>query len=195
MSTSEERRRMAAAIVNFEARRDAKGHLMVYKLPEGDGGGAYEVAGINEKYNKATADALVALIEKGSFDEAETVAAEFIAKDTDVAASWTRVPALESYLRDCVFNRGVKGGACILQRALGVADDGDIGQDSRTAMTAAEADAAGLLQKLRAAREQYERDVARRDETSKFWKGLVNRWNGAMAVAKTFPMDAAAAAA
>ena len=38
---------MAAAIVNFEARRDSKGHLKVYNLPPEDGGGRYEVAGIN----------------------------------------------------------------------------------------------------------------------------------------------------
>jgi hypothetical protein len=49
---------MAAAILNFESRRDCKGHLMVYILPAGDGGGRYEVGGINERYNKAVADAL-----------------------------------------------------------------------------------------------------------------------------------------
>src|SRR5262249_32982290 len=53
-----------------------------------------------------------------------------------------------------------------------------------------EADGPALLMKLRAARESYERDVARRDETSKFWKGLVNRWNKAVDTAKTFPMTA-----
>jgi hypothetical protein len=190
MSTPDQRRKMAAAIVNFEARRDAQGHLAVYDLPAGDGGGRYEVAGINERYNKDTADKLVALVRAGSFGEAEAVAAEFIAKDTDVAAGWTKVPAIESYLRDSVFNRGAKGGARILQRALGVADDGSLGQITRTALTAAEADAAALLQKLRAAREQYERDVAHRDESSRFWKGLVNRWNKALDVAKSFPMAA-----
>ncbi|MER8886805.1 peptidoglycan-binding domain-containing protein [Mesorhizobium sp. M0816] len=53
---------------------------------------------------------------------------------------------------------------------------------------AAEGDATGLLVRLRAAREKYERDVARRDEKSKFWKGLVSRWNNALEVAKTFPV-------
>jgi hypothetical protein len=53
---------MATAIVDFEARRDRNGHLKVYKLPAGDGGGTYEVAGINECYNKNTADVLVSLI-------------------------------------------------------------------------------------------------------------------------------------
>jgi hypothetical protein len=67
---------MAAAIVNFEARRDSKRHLMVYKLPKGDGGGRYEVAGINERYNKDTVDVLVSLIDQRRFDEAEALAAD-----------------------------------------------------------------------------------------------------------------------
>ena len=120
MTTPEQRRRMAAAIVNFEARRDRAGRLAVYKLPEGDGGGRYEVAGINEHYNKETADVLVSLIEQHRFDEAEALAADFIAQDTDRVSSWTSVPGLEFYLRDSVFNRGGGGGARILQRALGV---------------------------------------------------------------------------
>ena len=188
MSTSEQRQRMAAAIVNFEARRDANGHLAVYDLPAGDGGGRYEVAGINERYNKEAADALVAMVQAGQFAEAETYAADFIARDTDKAASWTRVPAIESYLRDCVFNRGAGGGARILQRAVGVDDDGSVGQLTKAAVATAEANASALLASLRAAREQYERDVAHRDETSKFWNGLVNRWNKAIDVAKSFPM-------
>lgn len=192
MATPEERRQMAAAIVNFEARRDSHGHLKVYKLPRGDGGGKYEVAGINERYNKETADALVSLIAQKKFDEAEALAVDFIADDTDRASSWTGVPAIEFYLRDSVFNRGARGGARILQRALGVTDDGAVGRETRNAEKMEEGDAARFLAKLRAAREQYERDVAHRGEASKFWKGLVNRWNKALDVAKTFPMTATA---
>src|SRR5882672_2227142 len=95
MSTPELRRRMASTIINFEARRDKKGRLAVYKLPPGDGGGAYEVAGINEKYNKEVCDALVAMIEQSRFDDAEALAIDFIAQDTDSVFSWSAVPALE----------------------------------------------------------------------------------------------------
>ncbi|HWA89475.1 MAG TPA: M15 family metallopeptidase [Rhizomicrobium sp.] len=195
MSTAEQRLRMASSIVNFEARRDAQGRLKVYKLPPGDGGGTYEVAGINDRYNKQTVDQLVALIGERRYDEAEKLAADFIAQDTDRAQSWTTIPALEFYLRDCVFNRGFGGAARILQRALAIPDDGVVGPKTRAAMAAAEADPAGLLARLRQAREQYERDVVHRDEKSKFWKGLVNRWNGALAQAKTFPLAPNAAAA
>jgi peptidoglycan hydrolase-like protein with peptidoglycan-binding domain len=189
MTTAEQRRRMAAAIVEFEARRDKQGHLMVYNLPKGDGGGRYEVAGINERYNKETVDVLVSLIQQKRYDDAEALADDFIAQDTDRAGSWTNIPAIEFYLRDSVFNRGANGAARILQRALGIHDDGVVGPQTRAAEVAAEGDAALLLSKLRSAREQYERDVARRDESSKFWKGLVNRWNKAMETAKSFPME------
>jgi peptidoglycan hydrolase-like protein with peptidoglycan-binding domain len=189
MSTPQDRLRMARAILDFEARRE-NGHLVVYKLPKGDGGGRYEVAGINERYNKETADVLVALIEARRYDEAEALATEFIAQETDRATAWTHIPALESYLRDCIFNRGKGGGARILQRALGIEDDGSVGQVTLGHMAQAEADPSSLLIGLRAAREQYERDVAKRNEGSKFWKGLVNRWNNALNVARTFPLVA-----
>jgi hypothetical protein len=44
MSTPEQRMRMARQIVDFEARRDKKGHLQVYKLSAWDGGGRYELS-------------------------------------------------------------------------------------------------------------------------------------------------------
>ena len=106
MSTPEQRLSMAKAIVNFEARRDSKGHLKVYKLPASDGGGRYEVAGINERYNKEVCDQLVELINQGQYEKAEELATEYIASDTDVVISWAKVPAVEFYLRDSAFNRG-----------------------------------------------------------------------------------------
>jgi hypothetical protein len=96
MSTPEQRMRMAKQIVDFEARRDKKGHLQVYKLPAWDGGGRYEVAGINEKYNKEVCDHLVELIEGGEYDKAEELATEFIASDTDVVVSGQNFPRSSS---------------------------------------------------------------------------------------------------
>src|SRR5512143_543405 len=120
MSTPEQRMAMAKKIVEFEAERDKKGHLVVHKLRPDDGGGRYEVAGINEKYNEEVCDHLVELIEAGEYAKAESLATEFIASSTDIAASWTKSAAIESYLRDSVFNRGQGGGAMILQMALGL---------------------------------------------------------------------------
>ena len=71
MSTSEERQQIAESILNFEARRDNQRHLVVYKLPAGDGGGTYEVAGINNGYHPQEALHLAELINAGLYDQAE----------------------------------------------------------------------------------------------------------------------------
>ena len=180
---AELRKKMAESIVNFEARRDTQGHLRVYILPAGDGGGRYEVAGINDRYHPQEAAKLRQLIDAGRFDEAEDYAAEVIAEYTDVVAKWTTVPEIEAYLRDCAFNRGPGGAAKILQIALGVKVDGGVGPETLGALRKAEKDPAKLLAKLRVAREQYELRVAGRRE--KFWKGLVNRWDNSLAFASS----------
>lgn len=192
MTTLGERSRMAASILNFEARRDANGNLAIYTLPSGDGGGKYEVAGINERYNKATADVLVGLINAKRYTDAEALATEFIAQETDRASTWTKIAAIEFYLRDCVLNRGASGAAKILQDALGTHVDGVVGKVTLAAIAAAESNAANLLQKLRNARESYERNVVGRGPGSKFWKGLVNRWDNALSTARTFSMSSIA---
>lgn len=183
-STGSQRLAMAQAIVKFEARRDAHGRIAIYHLPPGDGGGRYEVAGINERYHKAVCDELVALIQAGRHAEAESRAADFMASYTDKAATWTRNAGIEFYLRDSMFNRGPGGAAWILQKAVGVHIDQNVGRDTLAAVQAAEARPRELLDRLRAARESYER--LRRDESSQFWQGLVNRWNKARQIAITF---------
>jgi hypothetical protein len=180
-SGSPRRMAMARVILDFEARRDAQGRIAVYRLPPGDGGGRYEVAGISERYHAAVCDELVALIRAGRHAEAETRATEHIADCTDKAAAWTYNPGVEFFLRDCMFNRGPGGAAWILQQAVGVETDRDVGPITLAAAQAAEAMPRALLDRLRAAREAYER--LRRDETSRFWRGLVNRWNKAHAKA------------
>lgn len=175
---------MAAKIVDFEARRDAAGRIKVYILPPSDGGGNFEVAGINDKYHPEAAARLRNLIDDNKHTEAEQEATEHIAQYTDRAATWTTKPAIESYLRDCCFNRGPGGAAKILQIAVGVGVDGGVGPKTKEAVAQAETDAAELLGKLRVAREKYERDfVGYRPE---FWKGLTNRWNNALAFAQSF---------
>jgi hypothetical protein len=182
VSNPEVRKKIADSILNFEARRDANGHLRVYNLPPSDGGGRYEVAGINERYDPEEAAKLRDLVDAGRYDEAERDAAEYIAQYTDVVSKWTPVPSIEAYLRDCTFNRGPGGAAKILQMALGVKVDGGVGPETLAALRKAEKDPARLLAVLRVARERYELRVAgRRPE---FWKGLVNRWDKSLAFAQ-----------
>jgi hypothetical protein len=69
--------RMAARILNFEARRDSEGHIMVYNLPSADGGGSYEVAGINQRYHPEEAAKLREMIENCQYSEAEQYACAY----------------------------------------------------------------------------------------------------------------------
>jgi hypothetical protein len=182
VSNPEVRKKIAESILNFEARRDADGHLGVYSLPPSDGGGHYEVAGINERYHPEKATKLRDLINAGKHDEAERDAVEYIAQYTDVVSKWTTLPSIEAYLRDCVFNRGPGGAVKILQMALGVKVDGAIGSETLAALRKAEKDPVRLLVVLRVAREHYElRVVGRRPE---LWKGLANRWDKSLAFAQ-----------
>ena len=172
------RLRMAKKIVDFEARRDSKGRIKVYFLPEGDGGGTYEVAGINEKYHKSAVDELVKLIRNGEHSRAENYAISYIATYTDSANQWVDSVSGEFYLRDSMWNRGPRGAARILQRAVNTKDDGIIGFSTRSAVISSEKhDLKLFLRSLRNARENYERKVVGRDSRSKFWNGLVNRWD------------------
>jgi hypothetical protein len=191
---SDTRENMARKILNFEARRDSLGHLAIYKLPAGDGGGDYEVAGINNQYHPQMAYKLKCAIERREWQGAEDLAISHIAAYTDVVLRWFEFdgvdhsdyyPGIEFFLRDSSFNRGPTGAAKILQRALSVKTDGSVGPNTKAAFKdQLHEDASELLDRLRAAREWYERVYARRDESSKFWKGLVNRWNNALQISQ-----------
>jgi hypothetical protein len=185
-STEEQRLAMAGFIVDVEARRDKLGRLAVYDLPAGDGGGSFEVAGINDRYHPVAATKLAQLIRAGRQARAERFVREYLREYTDVVKAWCEFPAIEAFLRDCAFNRGPKGALRILQIALKVADDGKWGPKTRTALAKALKAPATLLRDLRVARESYEIRVAPPvGARAKFWKGLVNRWDRALAFSET----------
>lgn len=172
------RRKMAKLIYDWEVRRDAKGNPQVYRPSDGSS----EVAGINDRHHPAEAKRIIAMVNRGDYAGAEAAALSFIVTYTRIATGWHTDPGVEFFLRDCVFNRGPKGAARILQRALDVKDDGEVGPTTRAAME--DVSPYDLLTRLREAREGYERDVIgyRKDK----WKGLTNRWNNALAAARTF---------
>jgi lysozyme family protein len=87
----------------------------------------------------------------------------------------SEVPAIQFALRDAAFNRGPTGAVKILQDALNLPADGLVGPRTKEALHEGEKDPERLVHDLRAARERYERRT--RDETSKFWAGLQNRWD------------------
>ncbi|MEM1293732.1 MAG: N-acetylmuramoyl-L-alanine amidase [Verrucomicrobiota bacterium] len=173
------RLKICRQIVDWEARRDSNGNIQIYTLPSNDGGGKYEVAGINDRYHKETVDKLVSLINAGQYKKAEEAAALHIANYTDKVTDWVKNPGVEAFLRDSAFNRGPTGSARILQIALGVTADGKVGPKTKSAIKILEKDPVDLLQRLRDARESYERRYM--GYRANFWKGLVNRWNKAHA--------------
>lgn len=169
--------------VNFEARRDKTGGIRVYNLPYNDGGGAYEVAGINDRYHPQMASTLKGLIQSGNPWDAESLAVEYIQKYTKVAERWTTQLGVESYLRDTIFNRGAGGAAKVLQMAVGVTPDGGVGPVTLSAVKRAEMNPGQLVQDLRNAREQYEDIVA--PGRPNLRPGLIDRWNKAMQFSNT----------
>jgi hypothetical protein len=166
----------ARRVIAWEARRDSQGRLAVHA----PGDGSFEVAGISSNAHPRDAAELRDLVNAGRYAEAEAKAVEFIIKYTDPVGEWVDHPAVELYSRDCYFNRGKRGAAIILQRAVGVPVDGVVGP--KTEAAAGSFPPATLLQHLRRAREDYE--IATYGRREKYWKGLTNRWNNSLAAAQ-----------
>jgi len=177
-STSLQRRRMAEAIMDYEARTDAQGRLMVYTA----GDGSREIAGINERSHPDEFESLEGMLVRGDYEAAEEEVLEYILEYTEIAVAWTKDAGVEFYLRDCVFNRGPRGAAIILQKALDVDEDGVVGEATLAAASAA--DQLQLLTKMREARETYEKQ--KYGYRASLWPGLVNRWDAALALARQF---------
>lgn len=176
-------RKMAAEIFKYEARVDKNGKVIVYHPPEGDGGGDYEVAGIDVADHPEMAAKLKQLVESGHQDEAKKLIEDYILKYTNSVTKYTNNPAIEFYLRDTALNRGPSGAILILQMALGVTPDGKVGNQTLTALHTAEEHPEQLLDKLNAARKEYEdKFMGKRPQ---FRPGLISRWNQALNFAKS----------
>lgn len=187
ISTEADRLEMGDFILRSEARRDKLGRLKVYPLPKADGGGTFEVAGINDRYHPKAATYLKNLIENNRYSHAENYAKKYLVEYTDIVKSWTDVASIEAFLRDTAFNRGPKGALRILQIALGIADDGKFGPITKAALAKATNNISSLLDNLRNARETYEIRVAPPvGARAKFWSGMQNRWNNALEFSKKF---------
>lgn len=186
--TADMRARMGQKIVGYEARRDKNGHIAVFIAPDGRG----EIAGITQKDHPAKYAELRSLLDAGNHTEVERRAAQYMLDYSKIVTGWVTDAGLEFFVRDSIVNRGQTGGAMILQMALGFTGrevDGEIGPASRQRLAATPAPE--LLDKLRTAREKYEdwKYPARR--SSNQWKGMLNRWNNALAEAKKFQAEGA----
>ena len=124
--------------VDWEARKDAQGYPAVYKLPSGDMGGKYEVAGINDRYHPEAYKAISSLPPQ----ERAKAAAEYIQGYT--APLVERLPQpLQPFTQDLAFNRGLGGATKYIQQGLNalgqkVSVDGGLGPKTLAAINQVE---------------------------------------------------------
>ena len=160
--------------VEWEGRKDKQGNLAVYKLPSGDMGGNFEVAGINDRYHPEAFKAISSL----PAQERAKAAAEYIQGYT--APLVEKLPqALQPFTQDLAFNRGLGGATKYIQQGLNtlgqkVAVDGGFGPKTLAAINQVEPRAL-----MRAASDAQLQDEYRRAELDpnrrKFIPGLEAR--------------------
>jgi len=160
--------------VEWEGRKDKQGNLAVYKLPAGDMGGTFEVAGINDRYHP---EAFKAISSLPAQDRAKA-AAEYIQGYT--APLVERLPqALQPFTQDLAFNRGLGGATKYIQQGLNalgqrVAVDGGLGPKTLAAIN--QVDPRALMRAASDAQLQDEYRMAERNPArKKFIPGLEAR--------------------
>ena len=164
----------ALQTVNLEARRDKLGNVAVYKLPSGDMGGTYEVAGINDRYHPGEARRLANLPP----EQREIEAARYIRKYT--APIVDKMPdEMKAFVQDMAFNRGAGGATKYIQQGLNdlgikVAVDGKLGPQTLKAIQGVQP--RSLMQAASNAQLQDEYEKAQANPARrKFLQGLENR--------------------
>lgn len=164
----------AMKTVDFEARKDAQGYPAVYKLPSGDQGGSYEVAGINDRYHPEAFKRISALPPQ----ERAKAAAEYIQGYT--APLVEKLPqAIQPFTQDVAFNRGMGGATKYIQKGLNalgqkVAVDGGMGPKTLQAINQVEPRA--LMRAASQAQLEDEYQKAEADpRRKKFIQGLESR--------------------
>ena len=160
--------------VDWEGRKDNQGNLAVYKLPSGDQGGSFEVAGINDRYHPEAFKRISALPPQ----ERAKAAAEYIQGYT--APLVERLPqALQPFTQDLAFNRGLDGATKYIQQGLNtlgqkVAVDGGFGPKTLAAINQVEPRA--LMRAASQAQLEDEYRMAERNPArKKFIQGLESR--------------------
>jgi lysozyme family protein len=172
---------LADYVKNFtlprEGRFDKQGHLEVYSLPSGDGGGSFEIAGINDRYHPEMA----AKLRDAAPETRATMAADYIAGY--VAPTVSKLPKqLQGFAADMTFNRGAGGMTRYLQEALNTMGqelkvDGALGPKTLEALSKV-SDNKKLMQAMSQAQQNHElRMAANNPDRQKFLKGLTNRIN------------------
>jgi len=160
--------------VEWESRKDKQGNLAVYKLPSGDMGGNYEVAGINDRYHPEAFKVISSLPPQ----ERASAAAEYIQGYT--APLVERLPqALQPFTQDMAFNRGLGGATKYLQQGLntlGMSVKVDGGMGPKTLEAINQVNPRALMQAASKAQLDDEYRMAQKNpDRKKFLNGLESR--------------------
>jgi hypothetical protein len=171
----------ALRTIDFEARKDRQGNVQVYKLPAGDMGGNFEVAGINDKYHP---DAFKRISSLPAQERAQA-AAQYVKEYTSPFVS--KLPqAVQPFAQDLAFNRGMGGATKYIQQGLNtlgqrVAVDGGLGPKTLQAINEVEPKA--LMRAASQAQLEDEYRMAQRNPArKKFIGGLESRIRNRLAL-------------
>ena len=171
----------ALRTIDFEARKDKQGNVQVYKLPAGDMGGNFEVAGINDKYHP---DAFKRISSLPAQERAQA-AAQYVKEYTSPFVS--KLPqAVQPFAQDLAFNRGMGGATKYIQQGLNtlgqkVAIDGGLGPKTLQAIN--QVDPKALMRAASQAQLEDEYRMAQRNPArKKFIGGLESRIRNRLAL-------------
>lgn len=171
----------ALKTIDFEARKDRQGNVQVYKLPAGDMGGNFEVAGINDKYHP---DAFKRISSLPAQERAQA-AAQYVKEYTSPFVS--KLPqAVQPFAQDLAFNRGMGGATKYIQQGLNtlgqkVAIDGGLGPKTLQAIN--QVDPKALMRAASQAQLEDEYRMAQRNPArKKFIGGLESRIRNRLAL-------------
>lgn len=170
---------MYDVMLSNEARVDANGRPMLYKLPAADGGGEYEVAGLNEKSNPAELAHVRQMIQEGRpTEEIRSYIKSVYKQKTNYAMQYLPPgysQGVELFLRDCALNHSPKGVTTILCNAIGIPANTPNIQSEVAKFVRVHGEAA-LLHNLSIARGNYYAQlVGKKPGRSIFYKGWMNR--------------------
>ena len=180
--TSQDPLQMAALkTVDFEARKDKAGNLEVYRLPRGDMGGNFEVAGINDRYHPEAFKRIASLPPEARAE----AAAQYIKEYTAPFVSKLPQP-IQPFAQDLAFNRGMGGATRYIQQGLNelgvrVAVDGKLGPQTLQAIQSVQP--AALMRAASNAQLNDEYRMAQRNPARKqLIRGLENRIRNRLAL-------------
>jgi hypothetical protein len=185
------RKGMAKKILNMEDYKiTGPESLRVTRLPSGDGGGTWEIAGICDGIEPKEFNLIKSMLDRGDREAAWDECLRYVLDNTEplVAKGVAGSYPIEFMLRDMTFNMGVAGTTKVVQRMLDIGIDGKWGKNTQAKWTHAiqSWDEMVVLDLLdRACRARYHSIVRANPVKEKFLTGWMNRCDARHAYALT----------